>query len=92
MIKYLHEIRGEFPVSVDVKIGYRKDRWGAIAFLPDVSVRCSKIESPSSLDRFCVSVVSPYVDDPDDQVSQAGELYSAITGLIKDADPQQHPV
>ena len=90
MIKYLHEIGGEFPVSVDIKIGYRQGRWGAIAFLPDISVRCSKVESGSSLDRFCISCVSPYVDDPDEQDRQVSALFSAITEVIAREDPEDH--
>lgn len=90
MIKYLHEIKGEFPVSVDLKIGYRQGRWGAIAFLPDISVRCSKVESTSALERFCLACVAPYVDDPDEQEQQIGELFAAVTRIVEESDPQQH--
>ena len=90
MIKYLHEIKGDFPISVDIKVGYRQGRWGAIAFLPDMSVRCSKVESTSALDRFCIACVTPYVDDPDEQDQQIQELAGSILRIIEESDPHQH--
>ena len=90
MIKYLHEIKGEFPVSIDIKIGYRHGRWGAIAFLPDISVRCSKLESFSALNRFCLACIAPHVHAPEAREKYTSELFTEINRIIADEDPQQH--